>query len=141
MVMKFGVRVCFVLFGVLAMAATGMPAAVADAAAGAGVGAGAGAGAAPSAAAAASAARVLDVATDGESRRVVGYIDKMNAWWPPEKVAASLGVPGYAEASGFTVLNLAFWLTGGPADAATVWANALTYVSPQNPWVRAVPPL
>lgn len=68
---------------------------------------------------------------------MVGYIDRMNAWWPPEKVAASLGVPGYAEPSGFTVLNLAFWLTGGPADAATVWANALTYVSPQNPWVRA----
>jgi len=62
------------------------------------------------------------------------YIDALNSWWPPTAIAAGLGVPGYAHNSSYNVINLAFWLTSAPADAAIVWANAYTYVSPDNPW-------
>jgi chitinase len=67
--------------------------------------------------------------------RYVTYIDKITGWWPPEAIATSIGVPGYAPASGYNVINLAFWTSGGtPVDAALVWANAYEYVSADNPW-------
>jgi hypothetical protein len=48
--------------------------------------------------------------------------------------AGDLGVPGYSHPYKYNVINLAFWTQGGPADAALVWSNALTYCSAQNPW-------
>jgi len=62
------------------------------------------------------------------------YIDAFNSWWPPTAIAGALGVPGYTHNSSFNVINLAFWLTSNPADAALVWAQAYTYVSSDNPW-------
>jgi chitinase len=68
------------------------------------------------------------------SPQFVTYIDNLASWWPPTAIAASLGVPGYAPANNYTIINLSFWLTSGPADAALVWGDAITYVSTQNPW-------
>jgi chitinase len=68
------------------------------------------------------------------SQRAVIYIDALTSWWPPTAIAAGLGIPGYAHNSSYNVINLAFWMDSGPADAATVWANAYTYVSSDNPW-------
>jgi len=62
------------------------------------------------------------------------YIDGLNSWWPPTAIAASMGVPGYAHNSSYNVINLAFWLNSGSADAALVWGNVYTYVSSDNPW-------
>lgn len=68
------------------------------------------------------------------SPQVVSYIDKVTSWWPPAAIAKAIGVPGAAAPNKYTAINLAFWLTSGPADAALVWSDALKYVSPQNPW-------
>jgi chitinase len=65
----------------------------------------------------------------------VTYIDEITGWWPPQAIAASLGVPGYASPNNYTTINLSFWLApGGAADAALLWSNAIAYVSTQNPW-------
>jgi len=32
------------------------------------------------------------------------------------------------------VINLSFWLNSGPADAALLWSDPLTYVGTNNPW-------
>jgi len=58
----------------------------------------------------------------------------MNQWWPPDKIAAGMAVPGYAVNHSYNVVNFAFWTTGGPVDIATVWANLITYISTDNPW-------
>jgi len=68
------------------------------------------------------------------SQQAVVYIDAINSWWPPTAIAAGIGVPGYAQNTSFNVINLAFWLNSGSADAALLWANAYTYVSSDNPW-------
>lgn len=69
---------------------------------------------------------------------LTSYIDRLSGWWPPAKVAASIGVPGYAPKNAYTTFNLAFWTSSsGPVDAALVWADAYKYVSSQNPWVSA----
>ena len=69
---------------------------------------------------------------------VVGYVNSLSSWWPPEALAGSLGVPGYeATRNGFNVIVLGFWTTGGPVDAAAVWADPISSVSTPNPWVRA----
>jgi chitinase len=65
----------------------------------------------------------------------VSYVNFLNAWWPPEAIAASIGVPPYSHPYSYNIINLAFWTTNqGPVDAALLWCNALTYVSPTNPW-------
>lgn len=70
---------------------------------------------------------------------LVGYVNALAKWWPPEAIAGSLGVPGYeATPHGFNVIVLGFWTTAGPVDAAAVWANPITSVSQDNPWVRPV---
>lgn len=66
---------------------------------------------------------------------MVTYINKIDTWWPPEKIAAGLGVPGYAEKTDYNVINIAFWLPGsksdpqdqGPTDIAEVFANPVKY--------------
>jgi len=72
-----------------------------------------------------------------KSQRAVIYIDALTSWWPPTAIAAGLGIPGYAHNSSYNVINLAFWMDSCPADAATVWANAYTYVSSDNPWGKS----
>jgi len=62
----------------------------------------------------------------------------MNTWWPPEKIAAGMAVPGFAVGNSYNVVNFAFWTTGGPVDIATVWANLYTYVSADNPWGKSL---
>jgi len=52
----------------------------------------------------------------------------MTSWWPASAIAAGLGVPGYAQNHSYNYIVLAFWLTGGPADSATVWANPVMYM-------------
>lgn len=65
----------------------------------------------------------------------VSYVNYLNAWWPPEAVAASIGVPPYSHSYAYNTINLAFWTTNqGPVDAALLWCNAITYVSSDNPW-------
>eukprot|EP00727_Mastigamoeba_balamuthi_P013607 m51a1_g887 hypothetical protein (497) ;mRNA; f:2830-4592 len=77
----------------------------------------------------------LDVRAVAASRpHIVSYVDALPSWWPASAIAAGLGVPGYAPNDGYNVINLAFWTTGATADAAQVWANALQYVSTDNPW-------
>jgi hypothetical protein len=63
---------------------------------------------------------------------LVTYVDKINSWWGAEAVAAALGVPGYANPTRYNVINLSFWLTSGPADAAALWANPLGYMNADN---------
>jgi len=70
-----------------------------------------------------------------EGARLITYINKITAWWPPEAIAGAIGVPGYAPKSAYTTINLAFWTSNnGPVDAALLWANAYEYVSADNPW-------
>jgi len=65
---------------------------------------------------------------------IVTYVDSLDKWWPPTAIAGGIGVPGYGVNSSFNVFNMAFWTTGGPADVAELWGNALHYVSSDNPW-------
>jgi len=65
---------------------------------------------------------------------IVAYIDFINSWWPPTAIAGGIGVPGYARNTSYNVINLAFWTTGGPADIALLWGDAIKYVSTDNPW-------
>jgi len=76
----------------------------------------------------------LVFATVAHSAHFVSYVDALNSWWPPTAIAGGLGVPGYGHNSSYNIINLAFWLTAAPADAALVWSNAYFYVSPENPW-------
>lgn len=65
----------------------------------------------------------------------VSYVNFLNAWWPPEAIAANIGVPPYSHSYAYNIINLAFWTTNqGPVDAALLWSNAIAYVGPSNPW-------
>jgi chitinase len=78
---------------------------------------------------------VLCLTASATSPQYVTYIDILVSYWPPQNIAASLGVPGYASPNNYTTINLSFWLaSSGAADAALVWSNAIAYVSTQNPW-------
>ena len=57
----------------------------------------------------------------------LAYIDKINEWWPPEKIAAGIGVPGYATSSIYNFIVLAFWSSSGPLDIVNIWAKPLQY--------------
>jgi len=48
-----------------------------------------------------------------DSARFVIYVDALNQWWPPEKIAAGMALPGYGANHSYNVVNLAFWTTGG----------------------------
>lgn len=53
----------------------------------------------------------------------------MSDWWPPEKIAASLGVPGFAAKTNYNVFVLTFWLSkSGPYDAALVYSDPVKYM-------------
>lgn len=65
----------------------------------------------------------------------VSYVNFLNEWWPPEAIAASIGVPTYSHVYAYNIINLTFWTTNqGPVDAALLWSNAIVYVSADNPW-------
>jgi len=71
---------------------------------------------------------------NGQLPYLVGYIDKINQWWPPSAIATGLGIPGYAPATAYNHILLSFWTTGGAVDTALLWQNASYYCSSQNPW-------
>ena len=48
----------------------------------------------------------------------VTYVDSLSAWWGAEAVAAGIAMPGFAKPHLYTVINLAFLLHYGAADAA-----------------------
>ncbi len=57
------------------------------------------------------------------NNKLVTYVDHLNSYWGAEKVAASIGVPGYSEPKLYNVINLAFLLNYGEADAGIIPNN------------------
>ena len=56
------------------------------------------------------------------------YIDKINQWWPPEKIAAGIGVPGYATQTIYNYIAFAFWSYGsGALDIVNIWSDPVKY--------------
>jgi hypothetical protein len=56
------------------------------------------------------------------------YIDRINQWWPPTKIAEGMGVPGYAKSTPYNYVALAFWTYGGGAlDIVSIWADPVKY--------------
>eukprot|EP00734_Pompholyxophrys_sp_LG126_P000007 Pompholyxophrys_sp_v1_NODE_1_length_32789_cov_6.460653.p7 type:complete len:441 gc:universal NODE_1_length_32789_cov_6.460653:7430-6108(-) len=80
------------------------------------------------------------LSSEGQSGETTGnhfvsYIDFLDSWWPPEAIAAAIGVPPYSHSYAYNTLNLAFWTTNqGPVDVALLWSNAIVYCSADNPW-------
>lgn len=62
----------------------------------------------------------------------LAYIDAINSWWPPESIAAGMGVPGFAKKHIYNYLAFAFWMSGGPADIALIWANPVKYFGAES---------
>ena len=60
------------------------------------------------------------------------YIDELAGWWGTS-FAKSMALPGYAPVSAYNVVNIAFWTTSGPVDAALAWSNLVTYFDTPNP--------
>lgn len=77
----------------------------------------------------------ISLVSEPVTNHFVSYVNYLTSWWPPEAIAASIGVPPYSHTYSYNTINLSFWTTNqGPVDAALLWCNAITYVSPQNPW-------
>jgi hypothetical protein len=65
----------------------------------------------------------------------LAYINRIQEWWPPEKIAAQLGVPEYASPHIYNYLALAFWSYSlGPLDIVTIWSDPVKYFGPDNPF-------
>lgn len=63
------------------------------------------------------------------------YVNKIGCWWPPEKIAASMGVPGFATYHMYNYIALAFWTyQHGPVDAVFLWDDPLKYFGQDNPF-------
>ena len=61
------------------------------------------------------------------------YVNKINNWWPPEKIAAGLGVPGYAPNTIYNYFALSFWsYANGPLDIVCIWADPVKYFGDQS---------
>lgn len=58
----------------------------------------------------------------------VAYVDRLSSYWGAANVAAAIGLPGYAKSTLYNVINLAFILENGEADAASVWANPFGFM-------------
>ena len=61
----------------------------------------------------------------------VSYVNRLTSWWPPEKIAESIGANN---SKGCNIINLSFWWptqdgSSDPKDAALVWSNALHYLT------------
>ena len=57
----------------------------------------------------------------------MAYIDKLFQLSPPEKIAAGMGVPGYAAPTIYNYIVLAFWSSSGPVDIVGIWADPVKY--------------
>ncbi len=56
------------------------------------------------------------------------YIDRIGQWWPPEKIAAEIGVPGYSGKTIYNYIAFAFWsYLSGPLDIVCIWADPIKY--------------
>ncbi len=62
----------------------------------------------------------------------LAYIDAINQWWPPEAIAAGLGVPGFAKKTIYNYFALAFWMSTGAADTVLIWSDPLKYFGPDS---------
>jgi hypothetical protein len=63
------------------------------------------------------------------------YINKINNWWPPEKIAAELGVPEHCSYHLYNYIALAFWTyQNGPVDIALIWSDPMKYFGSPNPF-------
>lgn len=58
----------------------------------------------------------------------LAYINKITNWWPPEKIAASMAVPGYSDYHIYNYIALAFWTyQHGAVDAVSLWDDPLKF--------------
>lgn len=56
------------------------------------------------------------------------YVNKINNWWPPEKIAEGLGVPEFAKYHIYNFIALSFWtFQHGPVDMVTLWSDPVKY--------------
>lgn len=60
------------------------------------------------------------------------YIDVIPNWWPPEAIAAGMGVPGFAPPNIYNYIAFAFWLSNGPSDIVKLWSDPITYFGPSS---------
>ena len=64
-----------------------------------------------------------------------GYINKINNWWPPEKIAADIGVPEFSNYHMYNHIALAFWtFNNGPLDIVLLWSDPMKYFGSPNPF-------
>ena len=65
----------------------------------------------------------------------LAYVDRINQWWPPEKIAGGIGVPGYADDTIYNYIALAFWSYGsGALDIVNIWSDPVKYFGAENPF-------
>jgi hypothetical protein len=63
------------------------------------------------------------------------YVNKIANWWPPEKIAADLGIPGFANYHMYNYIALSFWTyRNGPVDLVTLWDDPIKYFGADNPF-------
>lgn len=63
------------------------------------------------------------------------YINKITNWWPPEKIATSMAVPGYASYHIYNYVALAFWTyQNGALDAVCLWDDPIKYFGQNCPF-------
>ena len=62
----------------------------------------------------------------------MAYIDSIQQWWPPEQIAAGIGVPDFAQKTIYNYLALAFWMSSGAADCVLIWSDPLKYFGPDS---------
>jgi hypothetical protein len=63
------------------------------------------------------------------------YIDRIAQWWPPEKIAAGIAVPGYANDTLYNYVAFAFWsYSSGALDIVNIWADPVKYFGADNPF-------
>ena len=61
------------------------------------------------------------------------YINKINNWWPPEKIATDLGVPGFSNYHMYNYVAFSFWTyQNGPVDIALLWSDPMKYFGNPN---------
>lgn len=70
----------------------------------------------------------------------LAYINKITNWWPPEKIAASMAVPGCSEYHTYNYIALAFWTYHhGALDAVALWDDPMKYFGQGNPFGNSKP--
>jgi len=52
-------------------------------------------------------------------------MDSVNSWWPPEKTAGDIGVPGYAPNNMYNHMIFGTWTCrNGAFDISKLWSQA-----------------